>query len=189
MGNGFRGFNLDNSSSKILEENTAENNSNYSFEVLATSLLNTFTENEGCGTGIMDALDATFGTVNVWEDNDFCISGCPAPPVSSSVTPSEIPAPDTGGEFFDGRFEIVGRNFQGGDVFVNGPLVVEADPQINFSATIIEKDFSIGCCVPRDFFIRTTFDVIVSTACGVATSPVLVVAEFDLDNDDDDDDD
>ncbi len=181
MGNGFRGFNLDNSSSKILEENTAENNSNYSFEVLATSLLNTFTENEGCGTGIMDALDATFGTSNVWEDNDFCISGCLAPPVSSSVTPSEIPAPDTGGEFFDGRFGIVGRNFQAGDVFVNGPLVVEEDPQINFSATIIEKDFSISCCVPRDFFIGRTFDVIVSTAWGVATSPVLVVAEFDLD--------
>ena len=75
--NGDSGFVLFGSHNNTLTQNTADNNFFYGFNVSDTSELNTFRKNEGCGNGILDAVD--FGIVtpgnNVWKKNNFCTSG------------------------------------------------------------------------------------------------------------------
>jgi hypothetical protein len=66
------------------------------------------------------------------------------------------------GVFNGGTFTLVGRHFHGGDVFVDGPLVVDGPARVNPVGTLIQRDWVIGCCAPEP----GTFNVFVVTQCG-----------------------
>jgi hypothetical protein len=96
-------------------------------------------------------------------------------PTITSIEPAEIPAPDTPGEFHEDVFRITGGNFQGANVFVDGPLVVVGDPRTNSDGSIIERDLSIGCCEPLNNWIGRVFNVFVSTPFGSDQVQVRIV--------------
>ena len=73
--NGEDGFRVDMSAGNVFKENTGDKNGNIGFNVLATSELNTFLENSGCGNGVLDAFDESLeASGNDWVNNEFCNS-------------------------------------------------------------------------------------------------------------------
>jgi len=105
------GFNLINSDKNEFEENTANENDNNGFTVVGTSELNTFEENEACDNAVFDALDASTGVGNEWDDNDFCFTSGLVENGSLMIKIS-VENPDTGEPIRRGQTVVENSRFQ-----------------------------------------------------------------------------
>lgn len=97
---------------------------------------------------------------------------CTLPPEISRIAGQAVEEPPLG-EFNTGIFQILGRNFQGGEVWIDGPLVVEGPTKVNPAGNLIRKDWSIGCCAP----VPGPFSLYVETLCGTARIEVFITGE------------
>jgi hypothetical protein len=93
-------------------------------------------------------------------------------PVISSACPVPIQAPTTAVQY-TGTFVIQGSGFNGGDVTTDGPLGLVGAARVNLAGTVIEKDYTIGCCVPT-IFEGATFHLFVVTSSGSATTQTSI---------------
>lgn len=89
-----------------------------------------------------------------------------ASPIITSVTPSPLLAPNVPGGLFSGTVTITGSNFQGGDIYTDGPLALLGSSTVNGSGTVITRAYQIGCCGPYD---GEMFNFYVATSNGSAS--------------------
>jgi len=108
-------------------------------------------------------------------------STCKGQPIIWGIQPYMLYPPLCPGDFYRGEFVIAGTNFQGGQVFTDGPLVVIGNASINATGGFASIGYQIGCCAPRDYWGGSEFYMYVSTPCGLAWYPVLIAwPDWDL---------
>lgn len=95
---------------------------------------------------------------------------CIAPPSIHHINPRSVAEPQVG-EFNTGTFHLHGSNFQQGQVFTDGPLILVGDTWVDPAGRLAERDFSIGAPAPVP---GETFHIFVVTSCGTDSITVLI---------------